>query len=196
MKLTTVIGIGLLIVSITAGTTLVLSNGIDFSNIFRQEDDSNSNQQPENESILTVKSITYDRISNELNASIEIWTADGFSYFGNIHPFLMEIIDSDELIVINSQCFCSKDHEFPAGTSLHTTIGWIAYNTSPPELIDDMYILPDNLLESIFGGNQKPNDTGTLQHGTSGTQANGKEYVSQQNGANVSQANQETSTSN
>ncbi|OLS21355.1 MAG: hypothetical protein HeimC3_36000 [Candidatus Heimdallarchaeota archaeon LC_3] len=37
MKLVTIIGVSLLIVSITAGTTLVFSNDIDinFSNIFR-----------------------------------------------------------------------------------------------------------------------------------------------------------------
>ena len=138
------IGLSLFLISLTAGTALVSSNIVEigFPYLVRLVDNENRIQSHENETILSIKSTEYNKSTNELFTVLEIWTENEFSYFGNVHPFLIEIIGSEELTIINSQCFCSKDHYFPAGFSTQTTIGWIATTPKPNIPVNSDYTLP------------------------------------------------------
>ncbi|MHA2366086.1 MAG: hypothetical protein ACXAC7_19155 [Candidatus Hodarchaeales archaeon] len=104
---------------------------------------------PENSS-LEILSANYNLSSNELTISVELATEVAFIYWGNVHPFLIEIIDSEDLDVINSQCFCSKEHQFPVGSSNHTVFGWLSYKSDPLNPIDNDYPLPDSILIKVY----------------------------------------------
>ncbi|MHA1984323.1 MAG: hypothetical protein ACW967_08200 [Candidatus Hodarchaeales archaeon] len=152
MKRYVTIGLLFIIVSLTMGTALISSNMIEFGFpfVFRVIDNNDSKgdndiQKLDKKPTLNIESATYDRLSNELNISVKLWTEKEFSYYGNVHPFLIEIVNSNELTIINSQCFCSKDHNFPTGLSTHTTIGWFAYKYDPPKLISNNFTLPKSV---------------------------------------------------
>ena len=119
----------------------------------------NHNQIPEN-TTLKIQSAIYNRESDELSVSIDLWTEKSFSYFGNLHPFLIEIIDSENLTIITDQCFCSKNHYFSEGYSTYSALGWLATTTDPmifiypdyplPEFISIRVSLENNIYSDIF----------------------------------------------
>ncbi|MHA1992391.1 MAG: hypothetical protein ACW981_07150 [Candidatus Hodarchaeales archaeon] len=165
MKRYVVIGALLIIVTLSMGTALISSNMIEFGFpfVFRVIDNNESKNDNEIQKLdkkptLNFKSATYDRLTNELNVSVELWTEEEFSYFGNVHPFLIEIVNSKELTIINSQCFCSENHYFPTGLSTHTTIGWFAYKDDPHELISNNFTLPKSIWIKIHLENELSSD--------------------------------------
>ena len=107
--------------------------------------DSNTGSDIPNGLTLTITSASYNRSSQAITVYLELWTPTFFSYFGKVHPFVIEIIGSYDFTIINNQCFCSKEHYFLNGYSSHKTYGWLATNESPPILLPFDYLLLDTI---------------------------------------------------